>query len=120
MSITGAVSAEKAIHKSFELYRKLYLYQVKYNLDSVEEVFSFLEQETLAAHKKANESEVKLKEILNLPELIYYEVGRDLNAVDYFNALKAEGYPKGFLDFVNEIVSAYFRDNGLELQFREK
>jgi hypothetical protein len=112
IGITGAVSSENAIQRAFELYRRLYLYKVKYNLENVEEVFVFLEKETLAAHKKANEAEKRLEDMLNSPELICYEVGGDLDAVHFFETLKERGYQKDFLGFVNEIIGKHFREKG--------
>jgi transposase-like protein len=119
VGILDAVSPENAIMRAFELCRKLTAYKFKYNLESLESVFNFLERETLAAHEKANKSEAKLKDIFAHPELIYYEVGGDLDAVHFYEAMQNEGYPKGFLDFVNDIVSTHFRNEGLELKFKE-
>lgn len=119
-AISGASSPENALQRACELYKRLYIYKIKYNLESIESVFAFLEKETLAAHKKASISEAKLKDLLSSPELICYEVGGDLNAVHYFEALKESGYPKNFLDFVNEAVNGYWTEQGYELRVREK
>lgn len=120
VGITGAVSPENAIQRAFEIYRKLYLYKVKYNLESVEEVFSFLEKETLAAHKKMNEAEERLQGILSNPENVFYEVGGDLDAPNWYEALKKTGYDKNFLDFLNQAVNGYWESKGYELCVRQR
>jgi hypothetical protein len=112
VGITDTSTVENAVQKAIEVYRKLSQYKWKYNLESPEKVIEFLEEETAAAHKKANEAEKRLEDMLDSPELICYEAGGDLSAANYFETLKGRGYPKDFLGFVNEIVTAHFRENG--------
>jgi hypothetical protein len=120
IGISGACSAENAICKASELYRRLYLYKVKYNLENEEEVFAFLEKETLAAHKKANEADARLQGILANPENVFFEIGGDLDAPKWYEALKKTGYDKSFLDFLNQAVNGYWENKGYELAVREK
>jgi hypothetical protein len=120
MGITQSSSVENAIMRANELYKKLYWYKIKYNLDSLEEVFSFLEKETLAAHKKANEADERLQGILANPENVFFEAGGDLAAVNWYNALRNSGYKKSFSDFLSEAVNGYWEAKGYELAFREK
>jgi hypothetical protein len=116
VGVTGAVSADNAIHRAFELYRKLYLYKVKYGLESVEAVFSFLEREASVGNKRALEAEKRLKDLLDNPENIFLQTPwADLTPVDWYEDEKKKGYDGSFLDFINRVVERFYADRGLKL-----
>jgi hypothetical protein len=119
MGITGASSPENALQRAFELFRKLIPYKYKYGLESPETVFEFLEKEASEGNERAVEAEKRLSDILENPELIFYECGGDLSAVDWYEAWKKEGYTKDFLDFLNDAANGYWRIKGYELRVRE-
>jgi hypothetical protein len=74
----GAVasSPENALHRAFELFRKLIPYKFKYGLESPEAVFEFLEKQASDGKKKAVEAEERLQGILANPEDVFYEVAQ--------------------------------------------
>lgn len=119
MGITGASSPENALQRAFELFRKLIPYKFKYGLESPEAVLELLEKKAALGKKNAVEAEERLRGILENPKLIFYEVGGDLAAVDWYDALKKTGYAKSFLDFLCEAVNGYWESKGYELKFRE-
>jgi hypothetical protein len=120
MGITAASSPENALKRAFELFRRLMPYKFKHGLESPEAVFKFLEKEASEGNKRAVEAEERLSDIIENPELVFYECGGDLSAVNWYEAWKKEGYPKDFLDFLNEAANGYWKSQGYELRFREK
>jgi hypothetical protein len=94
-------------------------YKFKYDLENPEKALKFLEEKTAVDNRKATEAEKRLQGILNDPTTIFYEVGVDLTAPEYYQDLKKEGYEKNFLDFLSEIVSIYLDEHGIELKDRD-
>lgn len=119
MGITGASSPENALQRAFELFRKLIPYKYKFGLESPEAVFEFLEKQASEGNKRAVEAEECLSDIIENPELVFYEWGGDLSAIDWYEAWKKEGYTKDFLDFLSEAVDGYWASRGYELCVRE-
>jgi hypothetical protein len=118
--ILGASSPENALVRAYELVRGLSPYKYRHNLQSLEGVFEFLERRAAEGNRKAVEAQERLQRILNDPELVFYEVtGTELTAPDWYDALRKEGYKKGFLEFVNEIIEKHFERQGVELGSRE-
>ena len=46
-------------------------------------------------------------------------MGADLAAVNWYEALRKDGYDKDFLDFLSEAVNSYWESQGYELAIRE-
>ncbi len=121
VGILDAASPENAVVRAFELCRKLSAYKYKYNLESLEAVFEFLEKEALEGNRQALEAKERLEGMFDNPERIFLEtVGADLAAVRWYDALRETGYDKDFLDFLSEAVNGYWESQGYELRFREK
>jgi DNA-directed RNA polymerase subunit M/transcription elongation factor TFIIS len=119
VGILDAASPENALVRAFEICRKLSAYKYKYGLESLESVFKFLEEEAQIGNKRGRDAEERLRSMLENPELVFYECGGDLSAVDWYQAWKREGYTKDFLGFLSEAVNGYWTSRGYELRVRE-
>jgi hypothetical protein len=112
---------KNALARAYELFRKLLPYKFKYDLETPEKAFEFLEKKAADENRKAAEAEKRLHEILDDPTLIFYETpGTDLTAQKCYEELKEEqGYPEDFLYFLSWIVAKYLKEHGKVLKDRE-
>lgn len=99
--------------RAYELILRLVPYKYKYNLDSPEKVFEFLEKKAADGIERAVEAEERSQSIMRDPTSIFHKtVGADLAAVNWYEELKKKGYAKDFLTFLSEIVEKYFEQQG--------
>ena len=112
MGISGSNSPQNAVARALELYKRALPYKFKYGVENLEEVFRLLEKKVVDADGKASDAEKTLKRILDDPTLIFWEIGGDLIATKYYEAVQKTGCKVGFLEFLNDVVEAYFKEMG--------